>query len=113
MTNALSVPLTSRARQAVAEATAYLRGRQSYNGGFCFYRFEYLDEPNLRDTYHAIAALTLLGAEVPRAPLRNSRRACLLTGLLLCRSVSREHHEAFVWHLLRVFYIRTQFEGRL
>ena len=59
--------LRTRAREAVARAVAYLKGRQSPNGGFCFYRSEHVDEPNLHDTYHAIAALTLVGESVPRA----------------------------------------------
>ena len=50
-----------------AAAAAYLRSRQSPAGGFCFYRWRGLDEPNLFDTWHALAALRLLGAEVPRA----------------------------------------------
>ena len=58
--------LRTRAREAVASAEMYLRSRQSHNGGFCFYKSEHIDEPNLHDTYHAIAALTLLGAQVPR-----------------------------------------------
>jgi len=44
----------------------YLRSRQSFNGAFCFYRSDYVDEPNLHDTYHAVAALTVLGECVPR-----------------------------------------------
>lgn len=42
----------------------YLRERQSPGGGFCFYRSEYLDEPNISDSYHAVRTLHLLGAEV-------------------------------------------------
>jgi hypothetical protein len=66
-TNAQSCPpaLKARARNAIAKATDYLRDRQSSNGGFCFYRW--LGEPNLHDTWHAMSALTLIGAEVPRA----------------------------------------------
>lgn len=59
--------LHERARRAVAAAVGYLRGRQSSNGGFCFYRWQGVDEPNLHDTWHAVAALALVGAEVPRA----------------------------------------------
>jgi hypothetical protein len=53
--------------ESVALAEAYLLSRQSTNGGFCFYRSEYSDEPNLSDTYHAVAALTHLHGNVPRA----------------------------------------------
>jgi hypothetical protein len=63
----LPATLLARARTAVAKAKAYIESRQSTSGGFCFYRSEYVDEPNLHDTYHAVAALTLLRAEVPRA----------------------------------------------
>ncbi len=45
-------------------AAHYLRGRQSPQGGFCFYRTTDVDEPNLFDTYHAVAALTLMGDTV-------------------------------------------------
>jgi hypothetical protein len=63
-----SVPplLLSEAREAVARAEAYILSRQPDNGGFCFYKTEYVDEPNLHDTYYAVAALTQWGVEVPR-----------------------------------------------
>lgn len=64
---ALDHDLWARAAVATAKARSYLLGRQSDNGGFCFYRSEHIDEPNLHDTYHAVmAALALLGADVPR-----------------------------------------------
>ena len=50
----------------LAGALAYLRGRQCRAGGFCFYRSQYLEEPNLLDTWHALAAYDLLGQRVPR-----------------------------------------------
>jgi hypothetical protein len=56
-----------RVQAAVRRAVDYLLGRQSANGGFCFYKSQYVDEPNLSDTYHAVAALRLLGREIPRA----------------------------------------------
>jgi hypothetical protein len=56
----------SELRKAVVRAESYIRSRQSDNGGFCFYRADYVDEPNLHDTYYAVAALKLLGAEVAR-----------------------------------------------
>lgn len=58
--------LLGKATEAVAKAEAYLRRRQCSVGGFSYYKSEYLEEPNLGDTYHAVAALNLIGAEVPR-----------------------------------------------
>jgi hypothetical protein len=51
----------------LAGARRYLLGRQSPGGGFCVYRSELLDEPNLFDTWHGVAALGLLGVPVPDA----------------------------------------------
>lgn len=67
-TNASGLPEASRirARDAAVCAQAYLLDRQSPGGGFCFYRWRDLEEPTLRDTWHAVAALTLLGCGVPR-----------------------------------------------
>ena len=48
------------------KARSYLLGRQSQSGGFCFYRSTYLDEPNLSDTWHAVASLQLLGEAFPK-----------------------------------------------
>lgn len=64
---ALSARLVGRARAAISRAESYIRSRQSKNGGFCFYKCAYVDEPNLHDTYHAVLALTLLGTGVPRS----------------------------------------------
>lgn len=51
---------------ALDRARDYLIERQSPDGGFCFYRGYYLEEPNLSDTWHAVAALTgLLGVVLP------------------------------------------------
>ena len=51
---------------ALDRARDYLMERQSPGGGFCFYRGYYLEEPNLSDTWHAVAALTgLLGVVLP------------------------------------------------
>lgn len=65
MNNSLPVSLLEKARHAKLAATEYLRGRQCSNGGFCFYRSEDLEEPNLGDTYHAVAAFGLIGAQIP------------------------------------------------
>lgn len=59
--------LVSKCSDAVERAAAYIRTRQSPSGGFCFYRYGGIDEPNLGDTYCAVAALRLLGIEVPNA----------------------------------------------
>ena len=50
---------------ALARARAYLLGRQCANGGFSFYRGEYLEEPNTHDTWHALAAMRMLGTPPP------------------------------------------------
>lgn len=50
---------------ALQRAGTYLRGRQCPQGGFCFYRTEYVNEPNLADTYHAVAALARLDGSLP------------------------------------------------
>ncbi|GAB2583087.1 hypothetical protein GCM10027066_25690 [Dyella jejuensis] len=47
---------------ALARAQAYVLEKQSPNGGFCFYRGYYLEEPSLADTWHGLAALSTLGA---------------------------------------------------
>lgn len=54
----------SRVNASRGHARRYLLVRQSPSGGFCFYRSTYVDEPNLGDTWHAVAALLLLG-ELP------------------------------------------------
>ncbi len=50
-----------------ARASSYVFGRRCGNGGFCFYRNEYLEEPNLSDTWHALASLKLLGTALPES----------------------------------------------
>lgn len=64
--SSLPESLHVRAREAAVQAQRYLAGRQSRTGGFCFYRWLGIDEPTLRDTWHAVAALRLLDADVPR-----------------------------------------------
>ena len=59
--------MQERVAKAFDRAAEYLLGRQCADGGFCFYRCEYLEEPNLADTYHAVAALSLLGRALPHA----------------------------------------------
>lgn len=59
---------SSMAPSFVERAAAYLLERQSSDGGFCFYRWEQVDEPNLSDTWHAVAVLRgLLKRDLPDA----------------------------------------------
>lgn len=53
--------------EPLALAAQYIAGRQCEAGGFCVYRNEYLEEPNLSDTWHALAALKLLDVAVPKS----------------------------------------------
>lgn len=53
--------------EPLARAAQCIAGRQCEGGGFCVYRNAYLEEPNLSDTWHALAALKLLDVAVPRA----------------------------------------------
>ena len=55
----------SRLEQALDKAADYIANRQCRNGGFCYYRYADLEEPNLHDTYYAVAACGLLQREVP------------------------------------------------
>jgi hypothetical protein len=62
------VPAAHAGRVAATldRARAYLLGRQSPAGGFCFYRGYYAEEPNLSDTWHGVDALcNLLGITLP------------------------------------------------
>lgn len=58
--------MSTRARDAAARAAEYVRGHQSGDGGFCFYRWGGIDEPTLHDTWRALAIFASLGLEVPR-----------------------------------------------
>lgn len=72
MTSSFPAPTSTdrrRSHAVTAAAVSYLLGRQSPNGGFCFYRTNGVEEPNLFDTFHAVAALTQLGCPVPRQPV--------------------------------------------
>lgn len=44
----------------------YVIGRQCRDGGFCFYRSDYIEESNLYDTGFALATLRVLGERSPR-----------------------------------------------
>jgi hypothetical protein len=57
----------SRIEQTIDRAVDYVVSRQCRNGGFCYYRSDDFDleEPNLRDTYYAVAACKLLTREIP------------------------------------------------
>jgi hypothetical protein len=50
----------SRLEAALDKAADYIVSRQCRNGGFCYYRYADLEEPNLHDTYYAVAACELL-----------------------------------------------------
>ncbi len=79
---AIPPDLTGRIKAARLRAAGYLHDRQSDTGGFCFYRSPYIDEPNLHDTWHAAAALALLGIDVPRKDvLVNDLCAARVSGL--------------------------------
>ncbi len=66
---------SSRLTTALRRARSYVQSRQCVNGGYSFYRSEYLEEPNLHDTWHALAALRLLGT----LPLRAQETADFVT----------------------------------
>lgn len=51
--------------QARRRAADYLRSRQTPSGGFCFYRWGGVEEPNLADTDLALDGLRRLGQPVP------------------------------------------------
>jgi hypothetical protein len=57
----------SRLEQALDKAADYIANRQCRNGGFCYYRYADLEEPNLYDTYSAVAARGLLQREIPNS----------------------------------------------
>jgi hypothetical protein len=54
----------SHLEAALERAAEYVTSRQCHNGGFCYYRYADLEEPNLHDTYYAVAACGLLQREV-------------------------------------------------
>lgn len=58
--------LQAKACKTADSAVQYLHTRKSPAGGFCFYRWMGIEEPTLRDTWHAVAALGLVGVDVPR-----------------------------------------------
>lgn len=55
----------SEEQASCQRALAYLRGKQSPEGGFCFYRTAGVEEPNLADTYHAVRTFRLLETAPP------------------------------------------------
>lgn len=77
-------------------AAAYLCGRQSPNGGFCFYRAYGVEEPNLFDTYHAVAALAGIGCEVPK----QQELLGFLRALASHAQVSALYHRSFTLEYL-------------
>ncbi len=71
----LPAGLESKCADAVTRAAAYILGRQSRSGGFCFYQHGSIEEPSLGDTYYAVSALKLFGIEV-----RNSSQVAKFVG---------------------------------
>jgi hypothetical protein len=65
MTVSSALPLDNLSEK-LARAARYIAGRQCQSGGFCVYRNVYLEEPNLSDTWLALAGLRLLGVDLPR-----------------------------------------------
>jgi hypothetical protein len=62
--------------RAIDRSLAYVASRQCRAGGFCFYRTEYLEEPNLHDTYYALAAYRVANRDIQdRARTRSYLRA--------------------------------------
>ncbi len=57
--------LRAEVAQARQRATVYLLSRQTPSGGFCFYRWGGIEEPNLADTDLALGSLQRLGQTVP------------------------------------------------
>ena len=55
----------NRIEQAIDRAVDYIASRQCHNGGFCYYRTDDLEEPNLHDTYYAVAACGLVQRQIP------------------------------------------------
>ncbi|HIK45445.1 MAG TPA: prenyltransferase [Leptolyngbyaceae cyanobacterium M65_K2018_010] len=51
----------------LAKTLDYLASKQCANGGFCTYRMEYLEEPNPRDTFLAVASFQRVGEAVPHS----------------------------------------------
>lgn len=67
MSTALAADPNLRAEilQARQRAAGYLLSRQTPSGGFCFYRWGGIEEPNLADTDLALDSLQRLGEAVP------------------------------------------------
>jgi hypothetical protein len=59
------MPVRNEIEHALQRATAYLDSRRCRDGGYCFYRTDYIEESSVHDTYHALAAWRLLGQPSP------------------------------------------------
>ncbi|AFY76845.1 hypothetical protein Ple7327_1466 [Pleurocapsa sp. PCC 7327] len=69
----------------IAERTIqYLSDKQCANGGFCAYKMEYLEEPNPRDTFFAVASFQLLGEAIPNRDRVEAYLHQILTELKTC-----------------------------
>lgn len=63
---AIGEGLSAHPPAAVAAAAEYVRGRQTPDGGFSFYRSGSVEEPSPADTYYALLTLAAAGDRVPR-----------------------------------------------
>jgi hypothetical protein len=73
---------------SLRRAADYLLSRECRDGGFCFYKSEFVEEPNLDDTYAAVAGLRILGlmpADRSRTIAFAQQAAIYGVGYLFCR----------------------------
>lgn len=93
----LTPALENHIEQAMTRAVDYLASRQCRNGGFCHYRTDDLEEPNIRDTYYAVAAYRLVQRDVPN----RDRLLDYLQSMGICqRQSSYLYYYAFTAYLL-------------
>lgn len=88
---AASAPTEEIDRSAAA---AYVAGRQTPLGGFCFYRGWGVEEPSPADTFHALAALALLGEQPLDAPAATSWLQALQTDAGAYRDITTAWYAA-------------------
>jgi hypothetical protein len=88
----------------LTKALGYLTSKQCCNGGFCAYKMKYLEEPNPRDTFFAVASFQLLGAAIPQRDLVKAYLYQVLTDLqtrlLPSMGVSSKIHSASAFNYL-------------
>lgn len=91
-------PPDPRLIDACDRARAYLLERESAQGGFCFYRTADLEEPNLFDTWHAVAALAQLGEK----PVRQERLIRFVMGRGVAGELYLLYYRTRILHALGV-----------